>query len=93
MEKLEQSTSGLIQRNDLSQAIQNVKAANGLQMNSTETEALVASIFTSADFSSQGKVSRMAIREALEKNQGQVATSFVDVQMQPQEAAVTSKIM
>ena len=68
MEKLEQTSSGMIQRKDLSQAIQNVKTANNIQMNPAETEALVASIFTSADFSNEGEVSRMAIREAMEKN-------------------------
>ena len=62
-------------------------------MNPAETEALVGSIFTSADFSNEGEVSRMAIREALEKNQGEVTSSFVDIQNLPQEGAVTAKIL
>jgi len=73
LRQLEEVAGAQITKNDLNDAILKVQEDNDVQMTQAQTRALIKTIFTKADASQTGIVSRSQIRKALNKSIEQVS--------------------
>lgn len=69
VQRLEESTSGLITKPELEAAIVEASQEHQVVLSAQTTEALVESLFEQADIENAGKVTRQAVFEALEEQE------------------------
>ena len=66
MRVLEKSQNGMIARCELEAAIQNISETKQIYLDPVATEAFVTNVFTSADSSNAGTITRANLHQTLE---------------------------